>query len=331
MFLNLPSQEIRETRTRLADMLGTYVWVFSGDPEWGGGIEEMHISDYKDDTAFIAKHSITLGAAKQRPGRSVVPKDVSGHIAWGTLKVTFDRLQGVRRGRSSKAADVESYWEVVLTEDQEDSESARWLDTEGNAVGASVVLDDNGSPFLVFEWHLKGGGHSSWSGYYLGKRAVKGKEWRFTGEEQGRLGIDATFREVEQSVKGGNPSAYEEDEGEEEDYYGRGDASERSEEEAVEERRKESTDERAAKKSKGSTDERGARKRKGRADESERDAKKRKVSTDERGSKKRNSRNDERGAGRRKGSTDERGAKKRNASADERGGERRRERRRRRA
>ncbi|KAF8329035.1 hypothetical protein F5887DRAFT_1005244 [Amanita rubescens] len=226
--------EMRDTPTRLADILGTYVWLFSGDPEWGGDVEDMHRSDYKDDAAFIARHSIMLGAAKHRPGQSVAPEDVSGHIALG--------------GKSSNAAVVESYWEVLLNEEQDDEDSATWLDTEGNAVGVSVVLDDNGSPFLVFEWHLQGGGHSSWSGYYLGKRLVKG-------------------------------------EGGEEDYYGRSDEDETSGGRDQEEERR-AVIERGAKKRKVSSDERGStsKKRKASSDEKGSTSKKRKASSDREGS-----------------------------------------------
>ncbi|KAF8343328.1 hypothetical protein F5887DRAFT_973443 [Amanita rubescens] len=284
--------EMRDTPTRLADILGTYVWLFSGDPEWGGDVVAMH-HDYTDDAAFIARHSIMLGAAKHRPGQSVAPEDVSGHITWGTFTVAFDGMRRVRKGRSSNAAVVESYWEVLLNEKQDDEDSARWLDTEGNGVGVSVVLDDNGSPFLVFEWHLGGGGHSSWSGYYLGKRLVKGKEWQLTTNEQDRLGMEARFRSVERSVKGGRPRVYEEDEGEE-DYYGRSDedeisGEETSGEEAVREKSKASSDERGAKKKKVSSDERGStsKKRKASSDERGSTSKKRKASTNKTGTKKR--------------------------------------------
>ncbi len=260
MFLNHLTQEIRKTPTRLADILGTYVWVFSGDPEWGGDVPEMFHKGYPDDKAFIAQHSIMLGAAKHRPGRPVAPKDVSGHITWGTLKVAFDGVRGVRAGRSSNAVVIESYWEVLLTEDPEDdSESARWLDKEDNTVGAAVVLDDNGFPFLVFDWHNPPGGHSSWSGYYLGKRLVEGEQWRLTGEEEERLGIGASFRSVEQLVKEGSPGVYEED-FEDEEYFCR-DADGSSGEEAFGEKMKASIDERGTKKRKASTDETGSKKR----------------------------------------------------------------------
>ena len=106
---------------------------------------------------------------------------------------------------------------MLLTEDEN---SEPWLDVEGNAVGAAVVLDDNGYPFLVFDWSHPPGCHSSWSGYYVGKRFVEGKEWRLTDEERGRLGIGKKFRDVAQLVKEGSPGVYEED-SEEENFDGR--------------------------------------------------------------------------------------------------------------
>ncbi|KAF8717586.1 hypothetical protein AX14_012141 [Amanita brunnescens Koide BX004] len=283
--------EIRETPTRLADILGTYVWVFSGDPEFPEDVEDTIRGYYKDDAEFIAKHTITLDAAKRRPGKPVAPKDVTGHISWGSLKVTFNGVRRVRRGRSSKGALVESYWEVLLTEGDwdKDHDSATWLDLEGNAVGAAVVLDDNGSPFLVFDWHHPPGGHMSWSGYYLGKRLVEGKSWRLTGAERDRLGIGATFRGVEQLFNEGTPGEYSED-SEEEDYYRVGTPGaycEDSEEEdlkIVGKKRKAETSETGAKKRKVSANETGANKTK--ASTSKTAANKTNASADRTGAKK---------------------------------------------
>jgi len=176
----------------------------------------MYYSHYEGEKDFITKHSITLGAEKRRGSQPVALKNVTGHVAWGTLKLPFDGVRRVRERWSSDAAVpwIESYWEVLLTE-SEDEESNIWLDMEGNGVGPAVVLDDNGFPFLVFDWRHPYGCHSSWSGYYLGKRLVEGKEWRLTDDERDRLGIGRTFRSVEKHVKEGSPGVYEEDEGEE--------------------------------------------------------------------------------------------------------------------
>lgn len=54
----------------------------------------------------------------------------------------------------------ESYWEVVLKKDKDG-----WLEWGGNAVGLTTVLDDNGHPFLLFDWSHPIGGHGSWSGF----------------------------------------------------------------------------------------------------------------------------------------------------------------------
>jgi len=104
--------EVRKTPTQLADILGTYVWVYSGDPEFGGDVEEMHRSYYKNDKDFIAKKSITLGDAKHPPSQPVELKDVNGHIAWGTAKIIFNGVRRLREKRSSNPAVpwLESYW-----------------------------------------------------------------------------------------------------------------------------------------------------------------------------------------------------------------------------
>ena len=288
-FLNLVStQEIRETRTRLADILGTYVWVFSGDPEFPGDVEETIRDHYKNNADFFAEHTITLDAAKHRPGRSVAPKDVSGHISWGTLKVTFNGMRGVRGGRSSDGALIKSCWEVLLTEGDRDKdyESATWLDLEGNTVAATAVLDDNGSPFLVFDWHHPPGGHMSWSGYYLGKRLVEGKNWRLSGKERDRLGMGDTFRDVEQLFNKGSPGVYSED-SEEEDYRCRED-SEEEDLKVVGKKRKADTDETGAKKRKVGANKSGVNKTN--ASTSKTAANKTKASADETGAKKRRKR-----------------------------------------
>jgi hypothetical protein len=273
--------------------------VFSGDPEYPGDVEKLNRGDYEDDAAFIATYSMTLDAAKHRPGESVAPEDVSGYISWYSVKVTFNGVRGARGEReelSSDGAVMESYWEVLLNEfdEDDDSDSVDWLDMEGNAVGAAVVLDDNGSPFLVFDWHHPEAPRCSWSGYYLGKRLVEGKDWRLTDEERGRLGIGAMFRDVEQLFKEGTPGVYSEDVEEEERLK------------AAEKKRKANTGETGAKKRKANTGETGA--------------KKRKVSANETGTNKTNA-----------STSDETAANKTNASADETGAKKRRKRRRRRA
>ena len=45
---------------------------------------------------------------------------------------------------------------------------------------------------------------------------MKGKEWRLTDEERGRLGIGSTFRSVAQ-VKGGSLDVYDDDDDDDED------------------------------------------------------------------------------------------------------------------
>jgi hypothetical protein len=216
-----------------------------------------------DDEDFIRNQSITLAAAKHRPGKSVLPKSVYGHIGWGTLKIAFDGMRPVREGSSSDASVpwIASYWEVLLTPG-DDEESNDWLDMEGNTVGAAKVLDDNECPFLVFDWSHPPGCHSSWSGYYLGKRVVEGKEWRLSDEERGRLGIGCTFKSVEKSAKEGSPGVYSED-SEEEEYsrvyeYVDPDQEDKDEEESSEE---EAPPEDVGEKRKASDSETGANKR----------------------------------------------------------------------
>jgi hypothetical protein len=258
------TQEICKTPTQLADILGTYVWVYSGDPEFSGDVEEMNRSYCKDDKDFIATHSIILGTAKNYTGRPAELENVNGHIAWGTAKVEFD---GVRRVRERWSSDVavpwtESYWEVLLTEDEN---SEPWLDMEGNAVGAAAVLDDNGYPFLVFDWHHPYAGHGSWSGYYVGKRLVEGKEWRFTDKERSRLGIGRTFESVAQFAKEGRKGVYEEeeDDSDEEDVDASGSSGEDavSEEDAGESSGENAVSEDVGEKRKASNGQTGANKR----------------------------------------------------------------------
>jgi hypothetical protein len=60
--------EIRKTSTKPEGIQSTYVWVYSGDPESRGDVEEVFGSRSGDDAAFIKKQSITLRAAKHRHG-----------------------------------------------------------------------------------------------------------------------------------------------------------------------------------------------------------------------------------------------------------------------
>ena len=203
-------QKVQEI-TQLADILGTYVWVYSGDlNEFSGGdVEDLLHGSYKDEKEFITKHSITFSNAKHLPGQPVKPKNVNGHVTWGSSKIIFN---GVRIRTPS-----EGYWEILKTEDQ--SEETPWLDDEGNAVGAAVVHDDNGFPFLIFDWNLPLDSipsHLCWLGYYVGKRLVDGKDWRLTDKERRRLGIGRKSKRVAQIAKEGK-TGVDEDEDEDED------------------------------------------------------------------------------------------------------------------
>ncbi len=227
----------------------------------------MRRGDFKDDASFIAKYSITLSAKKDLPDQPVAPKDISGRITFYTLKVAFNGMRRVRKGWSPSAHAMESFWEVLLTVGKNvDYWAEMWWDIRDNAVAASVVLDDNGSPFLVLDWKHPEGCEGWWTGYYLGKRLVEGKDWRLTDAERGRLGIGATFRSVEQLVKEGTPGVYSEDSEEEDDLCGHV-AGGSSGEKAVEEKNKASNDETGTKKRKASTDETGSKKMKANTDE----------------------------------------------------------------
>jgi len=135
------------------------IWVYSGDPEFPGDVEESYRRPYPSDDAFFAEHSITLNVAAPDL-KTVAPKDVRGCINWGTLKVNYNGTKRVRKGwsKNESVGWMESCWEVVLEED--DTRDA-WLVPNGNSVGASAVLDDNGQPFLVFDWSHAAGCHSS--------------------------------------------------------------------------------------------------------------------------------------------------------------------------
>ena len=243
--------------------------MFSGDQEFPEDLEQGCRGDYADDAAFIAKYSITLSAAKHDSGQPIAPEDLSGRITFWECKVVFNGMRGVREGWSSDGALMESYWEVLLTENQDENQDDDWLwlEPEGNAVGVAVVLDDNGSPFLVFDRHHPKAPRCSWGGYHVGKRLVEGKEWRLTNEERGRLGIGAKFRSVEQLFKEGSPSVYSDDSVEEKKAIGK--------------KRKART---GANMAKASTDETGAKKRKASTDQAS--TKKGKASADETGAKK---------------------------------------------
>ena len=259
--------------------------MFSGDAEYPEDLEKSRRGDHTDDKAFIAKYSITLSADKHTPGQPIAPEDVTGDVTFWEVGAAFDgvrSVRGVREEWPSDGAVIESYWEVMLTECFNEYGEDDWLDENGNAVGAATVLDDNGFPFLVFDWNHPEASHGSWSGYYVGKRLVEGKDWRLTDEERGRLGIGATFRSVEQLFKEGTLGVYSDD-SEEEDA-----------EKDAGKKKKASTNETGAKKRKASTDETGAKKKK-KASTDETGAEKGKANTDGTGAKRHRKRRRRRG------------------------------------
>ncbi|KAF9468466.1 hypothetical protein BDZ94DRAFT_1246842 [Collybia nuda] len=206
----------RSIPTQLCDILGTYVWVYSGDPEFGGDVEHMYRGKGSDDATFIGNHSITLDTVRHQPGKALAPKSVSGCINWGSLKLAYDGLRCVRKGWSTDESVgwMGSCWEVLLVGEGYVSNGDQWLDPDGNAIRIAAEEDDNGNPFLVFDWSHPQWGHSSWSGYYLGKKIVQGKNWRLTGEEQSRLGMGYAFGKIEKLVTGEREKEYMEDEDE---------------------------------------------------------------------------------------------------------------------
>ena len=156
-------------------------------------------------------------------GKPILPENTRGKITWGSCRV---ELHGVRRGKPLAAsannrledlsplqADdptdwVASFW--IIEDIVEDSE--QWLDPESNGFGATSVLDDQGHPFLFFNWAMAGiggGGDTAWSGYFLGKKVVgsleegDSKRWMLSREEKIRLGIGLTEFQLDQWVNDG--------------------------------------------------------------------------------------------------------------------------------
>jgi hypothetical protein len=185
------------------------MWVYSGDPEFPGEIDDLDPND---------EGKLTICVQKDTP---VTLENVHGKITWGTVWYTYQGVKQVHEKWSdTKSPVLGSAWEIIH-EDQGDDEPGGtndlWLDEDGNAFGAMDVRDDKGHPFLVFEWQHPGGGHSSWSGYYIAKKfdGVQ-KSPRLTGSETERLGIGLTAKQVEKLATGGESSS-DDDSGEEGD------------------------------------------------------------------------------------------------------------------
>jgi len=205
-----------DTPTKLDDVVGKYFIAYSGDPHFPGDVEEMSKMGYDNVAEFLERHTLTLGAPE---GEAVTLANAQGRINWGTVSHAYT---GMERLREKWSADesvpwLESYWRIIITEDENEE---GWLDHDDNAIGVMKVNDDNGCPFLCFDWSHPPGCHSSWSGYYVCKKMVKGKSWRLTEREKARLGIDMSKPRVERLAKGENASSDEDEDGTEEEDGG---------------------------------------------------------------------------------------------------------------
>src|ERR1700722_11252748 len=140
-YTELSTQELKDTPTKLVDILGRYAWVYSGDPDFSGEVYGMFKASSNQD--FFNDNHIFLSIGK---GKEATPENLTGEITRGTFKIY---ITGARRVKIKQSKDLfmESFWELVL--DQEENEEV-WLVNNGNGIGITKVLDDNGCQFLFF-------------------------------------------------------------------------------------------------------------------------------------------------------------------------------------
>jgi hypothetical protein len=181
--------------------------VYSGNPQNPGVLP---------DFVFGGNPDINYITVLVKKGEPIVPENVYGKVVWYDSKFTY---KGVKRVREENGDDktpwVESCWEVIGNNDTDNREydSEVGFANEENEIILSQVLDDNGNPFLLFDWSTPYGGHSTASGYFIGKKVIKGRDWGIwlSDSEMKRLGIDLSFEQIERLAKEGSIGDSEED------------------------------------------------------------------------------------------------------------------------
>lgn len=124
------------------------------------------------------------------PGKEAIPGNIMGSAAFGRLKGDFHGLEEVKEEDNIK----KNYWDIILLE---------WKgQQEGQAFGATKVVDDEGNPFIEFQAYL---GYSGcvphWSMYLLKKQQAAAVSERLTNSEKKRLGIGKSDEDVETLAK----------------------------------------------------------------------------------------------------------------------------------
>jgi hypothetical protein len=172
--------------------------VYSGDRESPGIVPEIGGSTESNFMTVLAKN-----------GEPVVPENLYGEVRWFDIRFTYKGVKRIREKRGNdKTPWKESCWEVIGDNDTENPEYDYEVvfDNEGNAIIVSQAVDDNGNPFLLFDWSTPYAGHGTMWGYYVGKKIVKGQkrgQW-LSEEEMERLGMDLSFKQVERLAKEGS-------------------------------------------------------------------------------------------------------------------------------
>jgi hypothetical protein len=90
------------------------------------------------------------------------------------------------------------------------------MDSEGNGFGVCEVKDDNGNPFLKYEWGDAEdyGCHASDFGFYVGKKVDdRDEECQLTDYERVRLGLVLNEAEVEELATKGYISESSDEDG----------------------------------------------------------------------------------------------------------------------
>jgi hypothetical protein len=118
-------------------------------------------------------HSGTFKGLKKAKEKKIVGTDGMGYLV------------GRETGKYRK-----NFWEIKEVEWEGWSDK----DSEGTGFGVCEEKDENGNPFLKFEWGdiSSGGCHGAPDvGFCLGKKVRKpsGLEWELTEDEQNRLGM----------------------------------------------------------------------------------------------------------------------------------------------
>ncbi|KAL4244919.1 hypothetical protein ABKN59_001462 [Abortiporus biennis] len=160
----------------LRDIFGSYRWVWNDE-----ATEEIHPGDFGcENTGLVLKAS--------KRGGKLIPSSVRGTFDCYQLHAKVKGFRQIKVGRN--------IWEIKYLDTSHDQYTSESVMEDGNIVRVLNMNDDDGHPFLEFEWNGGWSGCAQVGAALIAKRETKGGWTGLSDAERKRLGIGMSYEEV---------------------------------------------------------------------------------------------------------------------------------------